>query len=120
VSSAGAIPAEETPVGTVTVYWRPGCPYCGSLRRGLRRAGVATEEIDIWSDPQARAFVRAHADGTETVPTVDIAGTVLVNPSARRVAALAAEAGIPIGPPRPRRWWRTGGSTGAESGLTRG
>ena len=105
MSPAGAIPAEGTPVDTVTVYWRPGCPFCGSLRRGLRRAGVATEEIDIWSDPQARAFVRAHADGTETVPTVDVAGTVLVNPSARRVAALAAEAGIPTGPPRSRRWW---------------
>ncbi len=105
MSTAEPTPAEPTPAGTVTVYWRPGCPFCGSLRRGLRRAGVATEEVDIWSDPEARAFVRAHADGTETVPTVDVAGTVLVNPSARRVAALAADAGIPTGPPGSRRWW---------------
>ena len=96
--------APAAPSPSVTVYWRPGCPYCGSLRRGLRRAGVATEEIDIWSDPEARAFVRAHADGTETVPTVDVGGTVLVNPSARRVADLAAEAGIPTAPPTSRRW----------------
>ena len=61
---------------------------------------MATEEIDIWSDPEARAFVRAHADGTETVPTVDVAGTVLVNPSARRVVALAADAGIADRPAR--------------------
>jgi len=98
--------AEPAPVPEVTVYWRPGCPYCGSLRRGLRRAGVATVEIDIWSDDRARAFVRDHADGNETVPTVAIAGTVLVNPSARRVVALAAESGIPTGPPGARRWWR--------------
>jgi len=109
VSTAEEPQAEATPTGTVTVYWRPGCPYCGSLRRGLRRAGVATEEVDIWSDPEARAFVRAHADGTETVPTVDVAGTVLVNPSARRVAALAADVGIPIGPAGSRRWWRPRG-----------
>jgi glutaredoxin-like protein len=89
----------------VTVYWRTGCPYCGSLKRGLRRAGLATEEVDIWSAPGAAAFVRAHAGGHETVPTVDVAGTVLVNPSARRVVAAAAAAGIaPDGAPTP--WWR--------------
>lgn len=101
MSTAGSPPAPG-----VTVYWRPGCPFCGSLRRGLRRAGLATEEIDIWSDPEARAYVRSHADGNETVPTVDIAGTVLVNPSARRVVALAADAGIPTSAVGRRRWWR--------------
>jgi len=100
---------EASPAATVTVYWRPGCPFCRSLRRGFRRAGLATEEIDIWSDPEVRAFVRDHVDGTETVPTVDVAGTVLVNPSARRVAALAAEAGIPTSPFGSRRWWRPRG-----------
>jgi glutaredoxin-like protein len=93
------------PVPAVTVYWRPGCPYCGSLRRGLRRSGLATREVDIWSDPAAAAFVRHHAGGNETVPTVDVGGTVLVNPSARRVTALAAEAGITVAP-HLRRWWR--------------
>lgn len=93
-----------TPTPTVTVYWRPGCPFCISLRRGLSRAGLATGERDIWSDPSAAAFVRAHADGNETVPTVDVAGTVLVNPSARRVLALAAEAGVPL-PTAGGRWW---------------
>jgi mycoredoxin len=80
--------ADGAHVPTVTVYWRRGCPFCGSLRRGLKRAGLPTEELDIWSDPGAAAFVRAHAAGSETVPTVDIGGTVLVNPSARRVVAL--------------------------------
>ncbi len=74
---------------SVTVYTRPGCPYCFLLRRGLRRRGVAFTEIDIWHDPAAAAAVRAVADGNETVPTVHVAGRWLVNPSARTVADLA-------------------------------
>jgi glutaredoxin-like protein len=84
---------------TVTVYWRRGCPYCASLRRGLRKAGLATVEIDIWSEPAAAAFVWDHAGGNETVPTVDVGGTVLVNPSARTVIGIAQDAGIATGGP---------------------
>ncbi len=81
----------------VDVYWRPGCPFCTMLFRGLRGAGLPMRELDIWDDPEAAAFVRAHANGNETVPTVDIAGTVLVNPSAKTVLDLAAKAGITVG-----------------------
>jgi hypothetical protein len=42
-------------------------------------------EVDIWRDPSAAAIVRSVADGNETVPTVVIGSTALVNPSARRV-----------------------------------
>ncbi len=76
----------ETPV---TVYSRPGCPYCFLLRRGLRRRGVTFTEVNIWEDPAAAASVRAVADGNETVPTVHVAGQWLVNPPAGRVAELA-------------------------------
>ncbi len=69
----------------VTVYWRPGCPYCAALRRGLRRAGLATTEVNIWTDPEAAATVRSIAGGSETVPTVVVAGTGLVNPKVRTV-----------------------------------
>ena len=34
--------SDATGTPTVTVYWRPGCPFCSSLRRGLRRAGLPT------------------------------------------------------------------------------
>lgn len=100
-------PEAAEPGPTVTVYWRRGCPYCARLRHGLRRAGLPTVEVDIWSRPDAAAFVREHAEGNETVPTVDVAGTVLVNPSARTVVALADGAGIPTGP-RSGRWFRRG------------
>lgn len=89
----------------IVVYRRAGCGFCASLRRQLRRAGVATVERDIWADKDAAAFVRRHAGGNETVPTVDVAGTVLVNPTARRVLAVARQAGIAVlDPPRP--WWQ--------------
>lgn len=73
----------------ITVYWRPGCPFCMSLRRSLRRAGVETTEVDIWSDPDAAAIVRGAAQGNETVPTVEVGGRFLVNPSAGEVMAAA-------------------------------
>ena len=77
----------------VTVYSRPGCPYCFLLRRGLRRRGVAFTEIDIWQQPEAAAAVRAVADGNETVPTVQVAGRWLVNPRAADVQHLAGTGG---------------------------
>ena len=77
----------------VTVYTRPGCPYCFMLRRGLQRRGVAFTEVNIWENPDAAAAVRAVADGNETVPTVHVAGQWLVNPRAGRVARLARDTG---------------------------
>jgi mycoredoxin len=78
----------------VTVYSRPGCPYCFRLRHGLRRRGVPFTEVNIWRDPDAAAAVRAAADGNETVPTVHVAGRWLINPSAKAVQDLV---GTPSG-----------------------
>jgi len=76
----------------VTVYWRPGCPFCAMLRAGLRRHDVEFTEVNIWDDPDAAAFVRSVARGNETVPTVTVGTVSLVNPSAREVAALVSAA----------------------------
>ncbi|SDK91836.1 mycoredoxin [Streptomyces indicus] len=65
----------------VTVYWRPGCPFCMKLRLGLRLTKLRYTEVNIWQDPEAAAYVRSVADGNETVPTVNVAGHPLVNPS---------------------------------------
>ena len=69
----------------VTIYWRPGCPFCSRLRRDLHGLGLPVTEINIWEDPTAAAVVRLAANGNETVPTVVIGSTALVNPSARAV-----------------------------------
>lgn|GEM_PF-682357 len=86
----------------VTVYWRPGCPYCSALRRGLRREGLATREVNIWTDSEGAAIVRSIAEGHETVPTVVVAGTGLVNPKVRTVLeAVRAVAPDFLGSARP-------------------
>jgi glutaredoxin len=73
------------------VYWRPGCPYCFSLKRALKRRKVPVRLHNIWQDPDAAAVVRAAAGGNETVPTVVIGGQALVNPSPQAVEALIAK-----------------------------
>ncbi|MDP2292517.1 MAG: glutaredoxin domain-containing protein [Actinomycetota bacterium] len=95
----------------ITVYWRPGCPFCALLRRGLHRSGLPFREVNIWDDPDAAAFVRSVAQGNETVPTVSVGAVNLVNPSVRRVLEVAAHETpsmlpLPAQGPRWRRWFR--------------
>jgi mycoredoxin len=75
----------STPDQPVTVYWRPGCGFCSALLRGLDDLDVDYVAVNIWEDPDAAAFVRQANRGDELVPTVDVAGVVLRNPSARQV-----------------------------------
>lgn len=89
----------------VTVYWRPGCPYCMMLRSGLRKTGLAYREIDIWAEPAAAGYVRSVAGGNETVPTVRVGGRALVNPTVRQVLDAVESADPDLArqarPPRP-------------------
>jgi len=73
------------------VYSRPGCGFCWSLIRGLERADLAFERVDIWEDAKAAKFVRSVANGNETVPTVRIGDVALVNPSVPDVLRAVAE-----------------------------
>lgn len=82
--------AEQENAG-VLVYSRPGCPFCTSLRAGLRKHGVRFDEVNIWEDEQAAATVRSLAAGNETVPTVVIGSWSAVNPSAEAVREAASE-----------------------------
>lgn len=72
-------------VSPVTLYWRPGCPFCVRLRRALRRARIPLNEVNIWEDRAAGLTVRSLTGGNETVPTVTVAGAALVNPTVRQV-----------------------------------
>lgn len=73
----------------VTVYWRPGCPFCHRLLSELDRTDLKYEKRNIWDDDEAAAFVRSVADGNETVPTVTIGDVSLVNPPAQIVVEAA-------------------------------
>lgn len=70
----------------VEVFWRPGCAYCHDLRGLLLDYEVEATWRNIWSDPDARALVRAANQGNETVPTVRVGGVMLTNPTWRQVA----------------------------------
>lgn len=80
-----------TAVQEVVVYTRPGCPFCTSLRAGLKRRELQFRELDIWQDSEAAAAVREIADGNETVPTVVIGDWRAVNPSAGEVVEAVTE-----------------------------
>lgn len=75
----------------VIVYTRPGCPFCTSLRAGLRRQDLEFREINIWEESGAAETVRSIADGNETVPTVVIGDWTAVNPSASSVLDAVGE-----------------------------
>lgn len=72
---------------SIRAYWRPGCPFCMSLRLGLKRTSLPVEWRNIWKNDEDAAYVRSVNQGNETVPTVDIAGKALINPSTRQVLA---------------------------------
>lgn len=72
--------------GAIVVYWRPGCPFCARLRRGLGPQRRHAIWINIWADEDAAAFVRSVNDGNEIVPTVMVgADDVWTNPDPTRV-----------------------------------
>jgi len=96
-SSAAEVVAE--------VYWRPGCPYCSALRRDLSRRRVPTRWHNIWTDADARAFIRDANSGSETVPTVRIGSTTLTNPRGGQVATLVT-GGASVDDRRTQwTWW---------------
>lgn len=72
-------------VAGIEVMWRPGCPFCMRLRSSLKRRGITTTDIDIWSTEGAAERVRAATGGDETVPTVFVGDCALVNPSVKQI-----------------------------------
>lgn len=81
----------DEPIDAVVFFWRPGCGFCAMLRKKLERRGIPLHEVDIWKDPRGAEAVRAITGGDETVPTVVIGDTAMVNPSARKVVAVVQD-----------------------------
>lgn len=74
----------------VTVYWRPMCGYCETLKSNLTEAGVPFTGVDIWQDREQAQVVREANGGDEVVPTVRVGDRFLVNPSVEEVLEAAA------------------------------
>ena len=79
----------------VTIYWRDGCPFCLRLRWVVRKHAGRATWVDIWTDPEAAAFVRTtNEGGNEVVPTVVIDGVPHTNPDPRLVADRLADVAV--------------------------
>jgi mycoredoxin len=79
----------------ITVYSAPWCGHCTRLKAQLTRQGSVYVEVDVDGQPDVLEALAAANDGAWLIPTVALPnGQVLVNPSAREVAA-AAEGASP-------------------------
>lgn len=76
----------------VTIYWRPMCGYCETLKGELNARGVEYDTIDIWEDRSQAEVVRQATGGDEIVPTVQVGDLFLVNPSPDEVIQAATAA----------------------------
>ena len=65
----------------ITVYWRPLCGYCETLKRELARRNLRYTSVDIWKDRDQAEVVKAVNGGDELVPTVRVGDRFLINPS---------------------------------------
>lgn len=77
----------------VTMFSTTWCGYCRRLKRQMTDAGIAYREVDLDDDPSHDRRIIARTGGFRTVPTVEVHGELLVNPSLREVEeALSARA----------------------------
>ena len=64
---------------TVTIYTKPGCPYCTAARNDLIARGVGYEDVDVTTAPGGMDKLAELTLGSMTVPViVDEDGTVQV------------------------------------------
>src|SRR5579875_538399 len=74
--------------GTITMYATTWCGDCRMAKRWFDSHGIAYNYIDIEKDEQAAETVMRLNGGMRSVPTIVFPdGSVLVEPSARELAA---------------------------------
>jgi mycoredoxin len=73
----------------ITMYTTRWCGHCRRLKRQLDDAGISVALVDIDLDENARhgARIEARTGGYRVVPTVEIDGALLVNPTLEQVRA---------------------------------
>ncbi len=75
----------------ITMYSTVWCGYCRRLKRQLDEAGIAYREIDVDQEQGYDERIIAATGGYRVVPTLDVGGRLLVNPTLGQVVeALAA------------------------------
>ena len=71
----------------ITMYSTTWCGYCRRLARQMDEAGISYRVVDLDDDPSHDARIIAKTGGYRTVPTLEVEGELLVNPSIRQVQA---------------------------------
>ena len=74
----------------VTLYTSQTCGPCRRLKHRLEEAEVAFREVDINDAPAAARRIEEVTGGFRIVPTVEIGGSLLVNPDVGEVVSRAA------------------------------
>jgi len=77
-SLSAPAPAPE-PTADVVMYCTPWCPGCRRAHEFFKSHNIAFVEVDITRDRAAAARVRQWANGSETTPTFNIKGTIIVD-----------------------------------------
>ncbi len=54
----------------VTIFTKPGCPYCAAAKEDFRRRQVAFSERDVVSDRRALEQMLSLNGGKRLVPTI--------------------------------------------------
>jgi glutaredoxin 3 len=57
-------------VSELTVYTKPGCPYCAAAKDDFERKGVQYTEHDVKADAGALKQMLELNDGQRKVPTI--------------------------------------------------
>jgi len=70
---------EEIPKGGVVLYCTSWCPDCRRARAWLEQNHIVYTEVNIDRNPAAARQVRQWANGSQTTPTFDIDGTIVVD-----------------------------------------
>jgi glutaredoxin len=83
-SATNAPPTTQTvsqpePIADVVLYCTPWCPDCKVARIYLKEHGIHYVEVDISRDRVAAQRVREWTGGTETTPTFDVKGRIIVD-----------------------------------------
>lgn len=65
-------------MGDVTIYTKPGCPYCAAAKDDLERSGVRYTEYNVKADSAALRRMLDMNGNLRQVPTIDRDGQVSV------------------------------------------
>ena len=71
----------------ITMYTTSWCGFCKRLERQMQEEGIAYRTVDVDRETHYGDRIVARTGGYRIVPTLDIGGELLVNPSIGEVKA---------------------------------